>query len=158
LPHSEIFALQHSDLNAFLHANVGTEQNDMTLRVMSVLARLGMDPWTEAERLANLPIEEAVGSLTGAVSAALRGAPSMSRPDVESVARRLISLLPDRTAGGGAQVLLGRGVAYQRIAVWILMASGTLLAANLLAKVVIEGHRACVQDGDGEPNFNHHRR
>jgi hypothetical protein len=35
LPHSEIFALQHSDLNAFLYADVGTEQNDMTLHVMS---------------------------------------------------------------------------------------------------------------------------
>jgi hypothetical protein len=134
LPHSEIFALQHSDLNAFLYADVGTEQNDMTLHVMSVLARLGMDPWTEAERLANLPIEEAVGWLTGAVSAALRGTASMSKPDVESVARRLISLLPNRIAGGGAQVLPGRGIAYQRIAVWILLAGGTLLAVSLLAR------------------------
>src|SRR5690349_17458224 len=43
LPHSEIFALQHSDLNAFLYADVATEQNDMMLPVMSVLARMGMD-------------------------------------------------------------------------------------------------------------------
>jgi hypothetical protein len=133
LPHSEIFALQHSDLNAFLYADVGTERNDMALRVMSVLARLGMDPWTEAEYLANLPTEEAVGRLTGVVSAALRGTPSMSKPDVESVVRRLISLLPDRTAGGGARVLPGRGIAYQRTVVWILLASGILLVANLLA-------------------------
>ena len=133
MPHSEIFALQHSDLNAFLYADVGTEQNDVTLRVMSVLARLGMDPWTEAERLANLPTEEAVGRLTRAVSAALRETRSMPKLDVESVARGLISLLPDRTAGGGAQVLPGRGVTCQRTAVWILLASGILLAVNLLA-------------------------
>jgi hypothetical protein len=133
LPHSEISALQHSDLNTFLYADVGTEQNDMTLHVMSVLARLGMDPWTEAERLANLPIEEAVGTLSRAVSAALRGTPSMLKPDVESVARRLIALLPDRTALGGAQVLPGRGMAYQRTVVWILLAGGIFLAVNLLA-------------------------
>ena len=133
MPHSEIFALQHSDLNAFLYADVGTEQNDMMLQVMSVLARMGMDPWTEAERLANLPTEEAVVTLSGAVSAALRGTPSMSKPDVESVARRLISLLPNRTALGGVQVLRGKGTVYQRIVAWILLAGGLFLAVNLLA-------------------------
>jgi hypothetical protein len=92
-----------------------------------------MDPWTEAERLANLPTEEAVVTLSGAVSAALRGTPSMSKPDVESVARRLISLLPNRTALGGVQVLRGKGTTYQRIVAWILLAGGLFLAVNLLA-------------------------
>lgn len=132
MSHSEIFALQHSDLNAFLYADVGTEQNDMTLRVMSALARLGMDPWTEAERLANLPTEEAVDGLTRVVSAALHGALSAPRTDAESIARRLTSLLPDRTAGSGAQVLLRRGIIYQRAAVWILLGGGALLAVNLI--------------------------
>jgi hypothetical protein len=34
---------------------VGVEANGMTLSVLSTLARRGMDPWQEAERLAKLP-------------------------------------------------------------------------------------------------------
>jgi hypothetical protein len=49
------FALQHSALNTFLFAEVGTEHNGMTLTALSVIARLGKDPWEEARRLAGLP-------------------------------------------------------------------------------------------------------
>ena len=38
-----IFALDHSDLNEFLFADVGTERNGMTLSVLSLLARIGGD-------------------------------------------------------------------------------------------------------------------
>jgi len=37
----DAFALQHSDLNTFPFAEVGTECNGMTLTVVSVIARLG---------------------------------------------------------------------------------------------------------------------
>ena len=49
------FALLHSDLNDFLFASVGNEQNGMPLNVVSALTRLGMDPWEDAARLADLP-------------------------------------------------------------------------------------------------------
>ena len=39
--------LSRSDLNNFLFADVGVESSGMTLSVLSVLARLGMDPWQE---------------------------------------------------------------------------------------------------------------
>jgi hypothetical protein len=45
------FSLLHSDLNDFLFASVGNEQNGMSLNVVSALTRLGMDPWVEAARL-----------------------------------------------------------------------------------------------------------
>ena len=42
------FSLLHSDLNDFLFASVGDEQNGMPLSVISALTRLGVDPWEEA--------------------------------------------------------------------------------------------------------------
>jgi hypothetical protein len=45
------FSLLHSDLNDFLFAPVGEEQNGVTLSVVSALTRLGVDPWEEAARL-----------------------------------------------------------------------------------------------------------
>jgi hypothetical protein len=50
------FSLLHSDLNNFLFASVGEEQNGVTLSVVSGLTRLGLDPWEEA-RPARTPAE-----------------------------------------------------------------------------------------------------
>ena len=44
-----------SDLDPFLFADVGTQTNGVELTVLSLLARLGSDPWVEAARLALLP-------------------------------------------------------------------------------------------------------
>jgi len=41
--------------NAFLFAAIGDDKNGMVLTVASALARLGLDPWNEAGRLASLP-------------------------------------------------------------------------------------------------------
>jgi hypothetical protein len=41
-----------SDFDAFLFAPVGEERNGMLLSVLSALARLDVDPWQEAARLA----------------------------------------------------------------------------------------------------------
>jgi hypothetical protein len=49
------FSLLHSDLNDFLFASVGDQQNGMPLNVVSALTRLDIDPWEEAARLAALP-------------------------------------------------------------------------------------------------------
>jgi hypothetical protein len=49
------FSLLHSNLNDFLFASVGDQQNGMPLNVVSALTRLGVDPWEEAARLAALP-------------------------------------------------------------------------------------------------------
>ena len=57
------FSLLHSDLNDFLFASVGDEQNGMPLSVLSALTRLGVDPWEEAARLAALPKALAVEAM-----------------------------------------------------------------------------------------------
>lgn len=85
-------ALQNSDLNPFLFANVGTELNGSTLTMLSVLARLGQDPWVEAARWAKLPKSLAIDRVVTAIT----GLPlfSLSAAEAKTVAARLVMLLP----------------------------------------------------------------
>jgi hypothetical protein len=87
------FSLLHSDLNDFLYASVGDEQNGMPLSVISALTRLGLDPWDEATRLAALPKALAAEVLTPMI-ARLSIGQSLPRSDDMAVAQRLAGLLP----------------------------------------------------------------
>jgi hypothetical protein len=87
------FSLLHSDLNDFLHASVGDEQNGMPLSVISALTRLGVDPWDEAARLAALPKALAAEALAPMI-ARLSIVQSLPRSDDVAVAQRLAGLLP----------------------------------------------------------------
>ena len=95
---SDVTALQRSDLNQFLFADIGTEANGMTLSVMSIFARRGADPWTEAGRLATLPKAEAADSLAHMIAGMPRSLWAL--PDAIVIAVRLIGLLPARPAAG----------------------------------------------------------
>ncbi len=55
MSHPDAFALKNSGLNEFLFAEIGTELNGSPLTILSILARLGQDPWAEAARLTKLP-------------------------------------------------------------------------------------------------------
>jgi hypothetical protein len=90
----DVTALQRSDLNEFLFADVGTEANGMTLSVASVLARQGSDPWREAGRLAELPKAEAAESLARMIAGMPRSLWGL--PDAIVIAVRLTGLLPAR--------------------------------------------------------------
>jgi hypothetical protein len=94
----DVTALQRSDLNRFLFADVGTEASGMTLSVVSVLARQGSDPWREAGRLATLPRAEATDSLAHTI--ADMPTSLWKLPDAVVIAARLIGLLPERPARG----------------------------------------------------------
>ena len=87
-------ALQRSDLNSFLFADIGEEANGMTLSVLSTLARSDVDPWQEAERLAKLPRPEATRELAKTIAA--MPATAWSLADAAAVAERLVVLLPSR--------------------------------------------------------------
>jgi hypothetical protein len=97
VPTPDTTALQRSDLNKFLFADIGTEANGMTLSVLSVFARQGNDPWSEAGRLATLPRAAAAESLARMIA----GMPMSlwPLPDALAIAVRLIGLLPVRPAG-----------------------------------------------------------
>lgn len=88
------FALINSELNEFLFAPIGEEENGIELTVLSALSRLAIDPWGEAGRLSDLPRETAASALASMISRLPRGrwAPS----DIPAIAARLVQLLPER--------------------------------------------------------------
>ena len=68
------FSLGHSEFNEFLYAFVGEEESGIRLTVLSALARIGLDPWREAARLADLPREAATRALATIVQTLPEGA------------------------------------------------------------------------------------
>jgi hypothetical protein len=86
------FSLLHSELNDFLFASVGDEQNGMPLSVISALTRLRVDPWEEAARLAALPKALAAEALAPMIARLPIGRPQPS--DNLAITRRLVELLP----------------------------------------------------------------
>lgn len=68
----------------------------MLLSVLSALARLNIDPWDEAARLARLPCEVATHILTKLIVALPNGLPEGL--DAVALARQLIALLPRQGA------------------------------------------------------------
>lgn len=84
-----------SGFDTFLYAEVRDDPGGAPLTVLSILARLDIDPWEEAARLAQLPGEAAARALAGLISTVPKG--SATPPDCGTIATRLITLLP-RTA------------------------------------------------------------
>jgi hypothetical protein len=91
-PRPDAFALKNSGLQAFLYAGVGTEPNGSTLTILSVLARLGNDPWAQAACWAAMPRAAAIDGLShGIAQMPLVTDPLMGSRDI---AERLVQLLP----------------------------------------------------------------
>ncbi|MBB6250997.1 hypothetical protein [Nitrospirillum iridis] len=101
-----VFALAQSDLSGFLFADIGVEDSGMPLRVISALARLGLDPWQEAGRLAGLPQPDALNELAGLI--ATMPLSRWSLADARSIAARLVLLLPKRNSGPSLVVMRTR--------------------------------------------------
>ena len=76
----------------FLYASVGEDKAGVELTVLSALARLGLDPWNEAARLANLPRAAAAQAL--AKSIALLPPGNWGESDSPEIAARLVGRLP----------------------------------------------------------------
>ena len=86
------FSLLRPEFNDFLFAPIGEEGNDTDITVLSALARLGVDPWQEAARLAQLSREMAKERLSTIISGLPNGRWMPS--DIGTIATRLIDLLP----------------------------------------------------------------
>jgi hypothetical protein len=91
---TDAFALKDSELNAFLFADVGTELNGSALTILSVLARLGEDPWAEAARWAKMPKPVAVECLARSIGKMPLN--PLALADTYATSSRLILLLPLR--------------------------------------------------------------
>ena len=90
------YSLGHSAYNAFLHAEVGEEANGTRLTVLTALTRLGVDPWQEAARLADLPRDVAVTALAAAIARLPEG--NWKAADAEAIAMRLANFLPNHSS------------------------------------------------------------
>lgn len=86
------------EFNDFLYAPVGVEKNGMQLSVLSALARQNVDPWKEAAQLTRLPEKTAIQRLMSLIPAISDG--SSVNPDRDTVAIRLVSLLPHHANSG----------------------------------------------------------
>lgn len=89
-------APQADDLDSFLYADVGTQANGLPVTVLSLLARRGLEPWTEAKRLAGLPRWVAIDEL----ARALVRENSVWSPASQETASRLVLLLPEGGRSG----------------------------------------------------------
>ncbi len=131
----DAFALDRSNLNGFLFADIGVEGSGMPLSVISALAREGLDPWQEAGRLAGLPRAAATEGLARLIA----GMPASLWPlrDSTVIADRLIALLPRDGADPDGPSPVLSNVAFsnggnRRNAAWLILA---VLAMAVLAGV-----------------------
>jgi hypothetical protein len=97
---STSFARLGSEFDNFLFATIGEDRNGTPLSVLSALARLDIDPWQEAARLAKLPEVTAAQRLVTLIS----GLPEavVSHADPSTMAARLIALLRGPASPGSA--------------------------------------------------------
>jgi hypothetical protein len=122
--------LPRSEFDAFLFAQIGEETNGMTLSVLSMLARAGVDPWWQAAELARLPGGVAIETLVSLIAALPAGADQ--HRDDGTLARRLISLLPRREGGIASQrnVQEHNDISAQAIATALIIVALLLLGAG----------------------------
>ena len=122
----------------------------MLLSVLSALARLELDPWQEAAKLARLPAAAATRRLASLLAALPDGA--RGKRDFSTVAARLIALLPRRATSRVTTPIMAAAVVPAsrfRVAMWVIV--GVLIFA-LAAELTSASHRSQgPNDGDGTP-------
>ncbi len=82
--------------DTFLYASVGEDRNGNAVTVLSTLARLGVDPWSEAADLSDLTRDDARTRL-GALLTRFSDVPALVR-EHGPITARLLDLLP-KTSG-----------------------------------------------------------
>lgn len=95
LPRPEL-SIGHPEFDAFLSAPVGEGADGVELSMMSALARIGLDPWSEAARLSDLPRDAAVEALALTLGKLPPDSwhPADDLRDLADRARRLADCLP----------------------------------------------------------------
>jgi len=124
------FSLLHSDLNDFLFASVGDQQNGMPLNVVSALTRLGVDPWEEAGRLAALPRALAAETLAPMIARLPIGRPQPS--DHLAISQRLVALFPLRGPAASPQASGKDKKYFQTVMLLACLAFGLAVLSSIL--------------------------
>ena len=130
---ADVFVFKNSGLNAFLFAEVGTELNGSPLTILSVLARLGQDPWAEAANWAKLPKAATIDRLAQSISQMPLTPQALG--EARTTATRLIKLLPSQVARPAQPAAASRRVAPK----WVLVALCCAAVALGLAFTIMPG-------------------
>jgi hypothetical protein len=87
------------EFEKFLYAPIFEANDEVSLSVLSALARKNLDPWVEAAALAHLSKDSAIATLTSVIEAATSNCPSPM--DLAANSARLVALLPQGNFIGG---------------------------------------------------------
>lgn len=111
------------EFERFLHASVGEDRKGYAVSVLSVLARLDLDPWSETSHLVAVGREGARSRL-GFLLSRCRDVPSLEH-DHAMIARKLSLLLPERKQDDGfSRSARSIAIGFPRMsgAVWTMLA------------------------------------
>lgn len=114
-------ALMHRpELDDFLFAAISEERNGMLLTMVSALGRLGLDPWTEADRFARMRKTAAAQMLAPMIARLPEGlwAPA----EAKVIATRSVNLLPKHRAAGASDPAVAGARKPIPIAFWLVFA------------------------------------
>ena len=131
------YSLGHSEYNDFLFASVGEEKIGMPLTVLTALTRLGVDPWLEAARLADLSKEAALLAFTSTIAKLPEG--DWKASDAAAIAARLLKWLPGKSAKAIPAMVVRRSIGDRMklgFAPWLVW--GALAVAILLVTVYLQ--------------------
>ena len=127
-------AMPTSKLNPFLFARIGTQTNGVELSVLSLLARLGSDPWVEAGRLAELPRSAATDWLAERIATMPLSSPAIDA--ARETALRLLLLLPARATI--EKVVSSTKTGAARMPVWAMAAMVLVAIALSVAATALQ--------------------
>jgi len=131
----------------FLFAPVCDEPSGMQLSVVSALARINVDPWEEATRLAAMPKAIAETALVSDLN--LVSGQGWESSEAPAIAARLVRLLPQRNDGSTAAATQIAAVRAQRTSYWIVW-MGVVIAISILSP----HHRAMTTGAGSVPTSN----
>jgi hypothetical protein len=125
------------DFEGFLFADIGTQPNGLPLTVLSLFARAGVDPWSEAERLSQMSRVAAISYMMSEINRA--PAVYRSNVDVAQLAKSLVARLPGREPVKPIDVSVA-GTGFEGLPMMALMMMFyAILAFGVLALVLAKG-------------------
>ena len=133
-----------AEFDEFLFAPLSEDRDEMPLSVLSAFARLDVDPWEEAAKLAQLPRSSATERLVSLIAALPDG--SSARLDAARASARLIDLLPQRVSSNPSKMWLGSGAASNpRAAIYLCV---IFMAIVMAAQCIIASRQPPAQVDD----------
>lgn len=128
---------RNPDFEGFLFADIGIQPNGLPLTVLSLFARAGIDPWSEAERLSQMSKIAAVSYMMSEINRA----PALYRAnvDVAQLAKSLVARLPARETASPIDVSIA-GTGFEGLPMMALMMMFyAIVAFGVLILVLAKG-------------------